>query len=115
MRVLVFGGRTYRDTGLLWAVLDALHARYGVSRVVHGGARGADALGASWGRSRCLDVMCFPADWSTFGRGAGHRRNADMLRVGAPQLAVQCPGGRGTEDMRRRLCEARVPIVEVVL
>lgn len=113
MKVLVFGGRDYVDgQGHLVSTLDALHAHHRITSVIHGAARGADTLGGQWAQARGVPVLAFPADWSK-GKGAGPARNQRMLDDGRPDLAVQCPGGRGTADMRARLDKANVPVVLV--
>lgn len=42
---------------------------------------------------------------------AGPKRNSRMLRDGKPTDALECPGGRGTADMRARLLRAGVPVL----
>lgn len=76
----------------LWVALDA-------SALVHGDARGVDRLVAAHIRRTRPDVcvVVFPANWQAFGRSAGHRRNADMLRANIGAL-IAFPGGRGTAN-----------------
>jgi hypothetical protein len=52
MRILICGGRDYSDIAGLFTTLDAIHHDHAVSVVIHGAARGADSLGASWAKSR---------------------------------------------------------------
>ena len=52
MRVLVCGGRDYQDKALVYAALDALDRKHGISAIIHGDARGADRLGKAWGIER---------------------------------------------------------------
>ena len=108
MRVLVFGGRDYGDRQRVFRALDALHAKHGVSLVIHGGARGADSLGGQWAQERWVPVKVFMADWSTHGKRAGPLRNQQMLDEGKLDSAVGFPGGVGTADMARRLAKAGV-------
>lgn len=79
--------------------------------IVSGGAKGADALGESWAVVNWTRLEVFKPDWDTHGKKAGILRNQDMLDSGV-DLAVQFPGGRGTEDMRRRLDKAGVKVIE---
>lgn len=51
--------------------------------VVHGGARGADALAEVIARRVGLQVECHPAAWDTRGRAAGVIRNSEMVNAGA--------------------------------
>lgn len=111
MIVLVTGGRDLRDVRLVYDALDAIHARVQITRVVQGGARGADDLARSWAMSRRVDYVTYAADWAQ-GRAAGLRRNQDMLNEEAVQLVVAFPGGRGTADMVRRAVSAGIPVEE---
>lgn len=113
MRVLVCGGRDYTDRARVKAVLDKLRAERGIDALIHGGARGADALAAEWAAAAGVPAQVFLADWSRNGRAAGPIRNAKMLIEGRPALVVAFPGGRGTADMTRRARAAGVEIVEV--
>lgn len=110
MRVLVCGGREFRDRNRVFAVLDALTPP--VSTVIHGAARGADALADEWARARGVPVERFPADWTRHERAAGPLRNARMLTEGRPDRIVAFPGGRGTADMLARGRLARIMVTE---
>lgn len=98
-RVLVCGGRDYRDRGAVYAALDSLHAEHRFSMVIAGGARGADALAADWARERGTPTEIYMADWEHFGRKAGPLRNGRMLAEGKPDLVVAFPGSKGTANM----------------
>lgn len=113
MRVLVCGGRDYRDAAHLDRVLQQINAEGAIDTIIHGAARGADQLGEAWGLRWGKNLEPYPADWGTFGLSAGPRRNAVMLRDGKPDLVVAFPGGKGTADMVRRARRAGVRVIEV--
>ncbi len=113
MRVLVCGGRDYRDAGRVLEVLDRIHAQDLVEVVIHGCAPGADELGRRWAEHRHIEQLPFPPDWAGLGRAAGPRRNQMMLEQGKPDLVVAFPGGHGTADMVRRARAAGVEVLEV--
>ena len=82
-RVLITGSRTWTDTG---AIRDALAAVWGNGDAVlvtgacpRGADRLAEACWTRWGGQ----LERHPADWDRHGRGAGLRRNADMVAAGA--------------------------------
>jgi len=52
MKILVCGGRDYANAPALNEALDAIHREKHVTRLIHGAARGADALAAAWAASR---------------------------------------------------------------
>jgi hypothetical protein len=124
MKVLVCGGRAYRDKVYAFEVLDRLHAKYTFTCVVHGGAGarledqtiGADLLAGEWAKARGLEARAYPvtqAEWDEFGISAGPRRNGRMLDLESPELVVAFPGGRGTRNMLHKARWRKCPIVEV--
>jgi YspA, cpYpsA-related SLOG family len=113
MRILVCGGRDYADARALNEALDALHREKTMTRLIHGGARGADSLAAFWAITRGIPVLLFPADWRNHGKSAGFLRNARMLREGRPDLVAAFPGGKGTAHMVKLAREAGVPVLEI--
>lgn len=106
MRILVCGGRDYREASAVKKVLDELRP----SLVIHGGAHGADRLAGAWAESARVPCMVFPAPWRAVGPAAGPLRNGWMLQHGRPELVVAFPGGRGTADMVRRANHQGVPV-----
>lgn len=60
--------------------------------IVHGGARGADAVADACARESGWRVEVFKADWEKFGHAAGPRRNTAMLAAGA-ELVLAFPFG----------------------
>lgn len=113
MRVLVCGGRNYSDWALLAGVLDGLHRVTPINCIIHGAARGADALAERWAIEKNVARYRFPADWQKYGLAAGPIRNQIMIDRGKPELLVAFPGGRGTADMIRRAQTASIRIVQV--
>jgi hypothetical protein len=107
IKVLVCGGRTYRNVSMVNLVLGALHDAVPIGRVIHGGAAGADTLGGIWARQNDIPVSVFRADWLAHGKAAGPRRTPRLLDEGEPDLVVAFLGGRGTADMVKR-AEARL-------
>jgi hypothetical protein len=83
------------------------------SIVLHGGAKGADALADFYARSPNirdleLHVARVPALWEVYGRSAGPRRNRAMMLLGPDFAFVYPTGGPGTQDMLALLDEAGV-------
>lgn len=108
-RFAVTGGRDYQDAH---AVIVALTQVPETATLVHGAATGADSLAAGVWADRDRPVEAHPADWQLFGKGAGPRRNQEMVDSGL-DLLIAFPGGRGTADMVRRCEAAGVPILTV--
>jgi len=102
MRVLVCGGRDYRDREAVFGELHALAERYGWLTIIEGGATGADSLAREWAQLCYHGLVTVVADWQSHGRAAGPIRNQQMLTSAKPDLVLAFPGGRGTADMVRR-------------
>lgn len=111
-RVLVCGGRDFKDGKFLYRVLDGIR---GIELVISGAARGADRLADQWAETRGVARAIFPANWSGEGKRAGFTRNRRMLDLGDPGLVVAFPGGTGTHMMMRIAREAEVPVRDIEL
>lgn len=77
------------------------------TRILHGGARGADELAGRAAHALDLPATVFRPDWRRYGGRAGILRNLAMLDEG-PELVIafwdgSSPGTRHTiEEARRR-------------
>lgn len=130
-RVLVCGGRDYgrKWTGAQWdederqidrlfEVLDkALQAATMAGKsftLVHGGARGADALAGLWASMREDDVKVrvYEADWDAHKKAAGPIRNKKMLTNESPHVIIAFKGGNGTAHMMKIGRKAGVTVYE---
>ena len=114
MKVLVCGGRHYRDFKSAWEVLNSLNARSPISCVISGGCSGADTFANDWAKAGGIESRIFKADW-TLGPAGGPIRNQQMLDEGKPDVVIAFPGGRGTADMVRRSLDAKVRTYKVLI
>jgi len=110
MKIVVTGGRDFRDAALIARALAAVHRKHGITKLIQGGASGADRLSAEWGWENSIPVATFNAEWKAQGKRAGPIRNQRMIDEGAPDAAIVFPGGDGTADMARRLANAGIPV-----
>lgn len=111
MRILVCGGRFFKDEARMRAVLceystdttlivGADPERFAAMIHGHETLKGADylalkfAIDAGW-----AEPQTYAADWPKFGTAAGPIRNRRMIDHGKPDLVIAFPGGRGTADM----------------
>jgi hypothetical protein len=99
MKVLVCGGRDYRDYSFVHHVLSTIHYDTPITLLVQGGARGADTLAKRWAQEHNIPVQQYDAEWEKYGRAAGFIRNSQMLHDTDPDLVVAFPGGPGTLNM----------------
>jgi hypothetical protein len=63
MRVLVCGGRDYKDKNRVFEILDEIHRQFKISFIIEGGAAGADDLAMLWSVSREVPKITYHADW----------------------------------------------------
>lgn len=112
--VLVCGGRDFAGRGILHLTLDTFAQKYGIKRLVHGDARGADRLAKWWAEASKIPHTPYPAQWARYGRAAGAIRNQQMLDS-EPEIkfVIAFPGGSGTADMVERAVENGVQVVNV--
>lgn len=116
MRVLVCGGRDFKDWDTLDGVLSSeLHED---DILIHGDARGADRLAALWfsrvARDPRRQTIPYPAKWTLYGEAAGPLRNKQMLDEGKPDRVIAFnTGGPGTANMVKLAKEAGVEVIEV--
>jgi hypothetical protein len=112
IRVVVGGGRRYGDARLVTEVLDACHAKYGISELVQGGAKGADRLALRWALTRDVPYATFPANWNKYGRGAGPIRNREMIET-EPDMVIVFPGGKGTANLCEQARRKGIRVVRI--
>ena len=86
-RILVTGSRDWDDEATLALHLGMASGETPDWRdvvVVHGACpKGADKIADTLARSHKVRREPHPADWDTYGRAAGFRRNAEMVALGA--------------------------------
>jgi hypothetical protein len=115
LKVVVCGGREFKDAGFIYAELDRLHMEYGFDTMLEGDARGVDRIAGEWARARGMELVEFPADWANDGRHAALIRNERMLREGKPDLVVAFPGGGGTWHTCSHAEALGIPVVRISL
>ena len=113
MRVLIFGGRDFTDSEALYKYLDKFHRENLITTVIEGDARGADRMAGYWARKNKINLLIFKADWDKYGKAAGFIRNKQMRDEGKPDVGIACPGGVGTEMMKKLLSEKGIPVYDI--
>ena len=67
--------------------------------IVSGCARGADAIGERYAKENGFCVEKYPADWKTYGKSAGIRRNEKMAKVSDYVICFWDEKSKGTKSM----------------
>ncbi len=76
--VLVAGSRTFKNYELLKTKMDYYLKNYSDVCIVSGGAYGADTLAIVYAKEKGYPYKIFPAQWNTYGKSAGYKRNIEM-------------------------------------
>ncbi|MGI5155786.1 SLOG family protein [Microbispora sp. CA-102843] len=113
-RVLITGSRTWTDEQAIRDALAVIAHLSGPENVVivHGACpTGADALAdriaSAW---TGMTIERHPAKWKEYGKSAGHRRNAEMVELGADIcLAFIMDGSRGASHTAALAEQAGIP------
>ena len=103
MKILVCGGRDYRDTKFICEILDSYLNDYPHSlSIIEGGAPGADLVAQLWAERHHVPCVTIPADWKRYGLSAGPVRNQRMIDM-KPDVVLAFPSGtsRGTYIVAR--------------
>lgn len=112
-RVLVCGGRDFNDPAFIFRHLVGLRERRGITAIIEGGATGVDRFARMWAEGQGIPVRSFYAEWERYGKAAGPRRNAAMIRWGGPDLVIAFPGGKGTANMAAQARAAGIEVIEI--
>ena len=99
--ILVTGGRNFEDAARANRVLNEIHVATPITKLIEGGARGADTLARNWAQANEIPVVTHQAEWDRYQAHAGRIRNIRMLAAHLHEidLVVVFPGGRGTTHM----------------
>lgn len=120
MRVLVCGGRHYKNRAAVAAALERLSdpdetnmlGKNPITVITGGCPTGADAHAIDWAVCNWSPFEEFRADWTKYGLAAGPIRNQKMADEARADLVLAFPGGTGTADMVRRAESAGIPVIK---
>lgn len=115
MKILVTGGRNFKDKAFVWKTLDKYKLLYlGNLQIVQGGAKGVDHYAWQWAHESGIPCKTYKADWDRYGKAAGYIRNKEMLLDSEAQLVLAFPGGRGTRNMVHFAHTIGVQVIDVM-
>ncbi len=101
-RVVIAGCRDYTDYAKAKRYIDFYLSNIRKENniiIVSGGASGADALGERYAKENGFMVERYPADWKTYGKSAGPRRNKQMAEISDYVICFWDEKSRGTKSM----------------
>lgn len=121
MKIIVCGGRDYKDRDATARILTDIKERRGlfadfpepVEVVIHGNARGLDRMAGIIAHQLGFKVKKYPAQWDKYENAAGPIRNRQMLEEEKPDAVVAFPGGAGTDNMVAQAVKYGVKVIHV--
>ena len=109
LRIIIAGSRDFNDYELLKkSAIEIITKKTmlpDLTRIVSGGARGADTLGERFANEMGLEISRFIPDWDGLGKRAGYVRNAEMAKFAVEDdndgmlIAFWDGKSRGTKHM----------------
>lgn len=104
--VAVVGSRSFLDYDRLTKCLDKIPR---ITKIVSGGARGADSLGAQYAQDHNIPLKVHKPDWNKHGKSAGPRRNRLIIADADYIIAFWNGKSRGTAHTIRLAKESGTP------
>lgn len=114
MRILVTGSRDWDKPEFIEKILGGYRELIPAPMLVVGACpSGADRYAEEiWSDQWQLPIERHPADWESWGKSAGPRRNQQMVNLGADLcLAFLKDGSRGTTDCGNKAILAGIPTI----
>lgn len=91
----IIGSRIFTDYQKLTIILDS--EKETITRIVSGGAKGADTLGARYATSHAIALTVFLPDWLQHGNSAGVIRNKQIVDAADVVIAFWDGKSKGTQ------------------
>ena len=113
MRIVIAGSRGFTDYQIAKAYIDFCLSnirRENEIVILSGGAKGADTLGEQYAKENGFEIERYLADWDTYGKSAGPRRNRIMAEVCDCVICFWDGESRGTRSMIEYAKEYGKPI-----
>lgn len=111
-KILVTGGRDYKDWGELSWALDSVFPIEEEIHIIEGGAIGADFLAQVWCEYEGVPYSTFEADWKKYGKAAGPIRNQKILDENPDiDVVIAFKGDKGTKDMVDRAIKKGIEVI----
>jgi hypothetical protein len=112
LRVIVCGGRNFKDKTMLSCVLRYVHERRGIAEIIHGGQRGAEQMATRWAFEMDIRRVEVRAEWSKYGDPrALLLRNRRMFDL-QPHGVIAFPGDVHSRAVVQSALERSLPVLD---
>ena len=108
MKVAVIGSRGFQDYGLLESKLMVYLGK--IECIISGGAKGADSLAEKWAKENEIPCTIIKPDWVKYGKGAGIKRNKQIIEICDQCLAFWDGKSNGTASAIKLAEQLKKPI-----
>ncbi|MDI7776594.1 DUF2493 domain-containing protein [Asticcacaulis sp. EMRT-3] len=109
-KVVFSGGADFENYNLIWAKLDAVHAKHPDMVLMHGGSpKGAELIAAKWADARKVAQIAFKPDWTRHAKAAPFKRNDAMLDV-LPIGVLVAPGSGIQDNLADKAKQKGIPV-----
>ncbi len=106
VRMAVVGSREFSDYIFLGNILKW----YNISRIISGGAKGADSLARRYANEHGIPIDEFIPEWDTYGKSAGYKRNEKIIEAADEVIAFWNGSSKGTKHSINIANEAGKPV-----
>jgi hypothetical protein len=111
MKVAIIGSRGYSDFHTVVEFLSGLKQHYGNDlEIISGGAEGPDKVAELWCKSNDVKITVIPADFENGGKGAGIKRNTQIIDSADQAMAFWDGESSGTLDGIVKAKKTKKPI-----
>lgn len=107
-KLAVIGSRDFVNYELMKHILTPLVNK--IELIISGGARGADKLAEQFASDNNIPLKIYKADWDTYGKSAGHRRNTDIINESDLVIAFWDGASKGTLDSITKARKSNKPM-----
>ncbi len=103
INLAIIGSRDFTDKVLFTNKIKEWTDKYGTpDKIISGGAKGADSLGAEYAQENGIELTIYFPDWKKYGKAAGPMRNSLIIEDCTHVLAFPSRNGKGTQDSLRK-------------
>ena len=94
----IIGSREFNDYELLKCEILKFVDITNISKIISGGANGADKLGERFALEYDIEKLIFKPDWNKYGKSAGIIRNGDIINNSTHVIAFWKNNSPGTKN-----------------
>lgn len=110
MKLAIIGSRTFTNYDKLlqtMSLFEESHRQF--TRIISGGAKGADSLGERWAKYWNIEIERYLPDWDKHGKFAGYIRNQHIIDACDVVVAFWDGKSKGTLDSIRKAKAVKKP------